>query len=42
MEKRNEIEKLWSLANYYNTLSHEYSNMADALTKIAQEMEDDQ
>ena len=40
MDKHNQIEKLWSLANYYEALSHTYSNIADSLSKIAQELED--
>ena len=31
---------IWDKVRYYNELSHQYSAVADVLTKVAQEMED--
>ena len=35
------VEKLYEKARYYNSLSHAYSNMADELIALAQDMEAD-
>lgn len=34
------IDKIWALAQEYERKSHEYSELADMLTKIAQEAEE--
>lgn len=34
-------EALWEKVREYNNLSHMYSEMADALTKVAQELDED-
>lgn len=35
-----DTEIIWGMVRYYNNLSHEYSEIADKLTKIVQEVED--
>ena len=35
-----DTERMWERVRYYNDLSHQYSAMADVLTKITQEVED--
>ena len=34
-------KSLWEKAKYYNDLSHKYSVLADAYTKVAQELEEE-
>lgn len=34
-----DTEIMWERVRYYNSLSHEYSAIADVLTKITQEAE---
>lgn len=34
------IDKIWALAQEYENRSHEYSKIADELTRIAQEAEE--
>lgn len=33
-------DKIWEKARLYEELSHHYSNMADELTRLAQELEE--
>ena len=41
MKVKIENERLWEMARYYNTMSHEYSVLADHFTKLAQGLEDE-
>ena len=33
-------DKIWALVQKYNALSHEYSNIADDLTRLEQSLEE--
>ena len=41
MKRTIETERLWEMARFYNTMSHEYSELADRFTKLAQGLEED-
>lgn len=41
MKVTTETRLIWEKVRYYNELSHVYSEIADKLTKLAQDMENE-